>query len=177
MITIERPVSGDYNPDFESYVSRVPEADVLVALAQQAGDVKAALAAIPAAREKDRYAPDKWSVRQLVGHVIDTERIMGYRLLSVARGDAAALRGFDENAYAEVAGHDATPLPSLLEEFLALRQSQFLMVSGFTPSAWEQEGVANNHRITARALPYIIVGHVRHHLAELKEKYGLPAGA
>lgn len=177
MITIERPVSGDYNPAFERYVARVPEADVLAAFAQQAGDVKAALAAIPAAREKDRYAPDKWSVRQLVGHVIDAERIMGYRLLSVARGDAAALPGFDEEAYSQVAGHDATPLPSLLEEFLALRQSQLLMLSGFTPAAWGREGVANHSRITARALPYIMVGHVRHHLAVLKEKYGFLAGA
>jgi hypothetical protein len=177
MITIERPAPGDYNPDFERYVARVPEADVLAAFAQQLDDVRAALGDVPPAREKDRYAPDKWSVRQVVGHLIDTERIMGYRILAVARGDAAKLPGFDENAYALVAGHDATPLPSLLEEFALARRSHVLMLGGFSKAAWERAGTANNNRITVGALPYIMIGHVRHHLAVLRDKYGLPAGA
>ena len=177
MMTIERPLAGDYNPAFERYISRVPEADVLASFAQQIDDVRAALGAIPGDREKDRYAPGKWSVRQLVGHLIDTERVMGYRILSVARGDAAKLPGFDEEPWAEHAGHDATPLPSLLEEFTLVRRGHVLLLGGFTKEAWEREGIANNSRITVRALPYIIIGHVRHHLAVLKDKYGLPAGA
>jgi hypothetical protein len=177
MLTIERPAAGDYNPAFERYVARVPESDVLASFTQQVEDVRAALTAIPAAREKDRYAPGKWSVRQVVGHVIDCDRVMGYRILAVARGDTAALPGFDEDVYGENAGHDATPLPSLLEEFTLVRRSNIMLVAGFSKEAWEREGIANNNRITVRALPYIMIGHVRHHFAVLKDKYGLPAGA
>lgn len=177
MMTIERPVAGDYNPAFERYVARVPEADVLASFTRQIDDVRAALTPIPAANEKDRYAPGKWSVRQLVGHVIDAERVMGYRILAVARGDAQSMPGFDEELWGEHAGHDATPLPNLLEEFTLVRRSNALLVCGFSKEAWEKEGTANNNRITVRALPYIMIGHVRHHLAVLKDKYGLPAGA
>ena len=170
-------MAGDYHPAFDRYVARVTEADVLGAFTQQLEDVRAALAPIPAAREKDRYAPGKWTVRRLAGHVIDTERCMGYRILAVARGDTNALPGFDEDVYGANAGHDATPLPSLLEEFTLVRRSNILLVAGFSKEAWEREGIANNNRITVRALPYIMIGHVRHHLAVLKDKYGLPAGA
>jgi hypothetical protein len=177
MMTIERPAPGDYNPAFERYVSRVTESDILTAFAQQVEDVRATLAPIPGDREKERYAPGKWSVRQVAGHLIDTERMMGNRILSVARGDAARLPGFDEEPWAENAGHDATPLPSLLEEFTLVRRGHVLLLAGFTKEAWEREGIANENRITVRALPYIMIGHVRHHLAVLKDKYGLPAGA
>ena len=175
VITIERPAPGDYHAAFERYVARVTEADVLKALAQQVDDVRAVLGSIPAAREDFLYAPGKWTVRQAVGHIVDSERVFGYRILCVARGETANLPGFEENAYADNSTRERSPLASLIEEFTFLRRSHLLMLDGFDAAAWGRVGTANGNRITVRAMPYIMIGHVRHHLAVLKDKYGLPA--
>jgi len=175
VITIERPAPGDYHPAFERYVARVTETDVLATFAQQVDDVRAALSAIPAAREDFRYAPDKWTVRQMLGHVADAERMFGYRVLAIARGETASLPGFEEDAYAATSTREASPLAALNEEFATMRRSHVLMLNGFDAAAWARVGTANGNRITVRAFPYLMIGHVRHHLAVLKDKYGLPA--
>ena len=170
MIAIARPEVGEYNEMFQRYVDRVPDADVLVALEAQVDDVASALRG---ADEHHRYAPGKWSVREVVGHVVDTERMFGYRLLCLARGDKQNLPSFDENEYAAVAGHDNIPLSDLVGQFELVRTSHVRLARNLDDAAWAREGTTNGKRTTVRALPFLMVGHVRHHLAVLAEKYGV----
>lgn len=168
------PAPGDYHPAFQRYVDRVTESDVLAALSAQVAEVRAALGAVPEARETHRYAEGKWSVREVLGHMIDTERLFGYRMLCVGRGDKQGLPGFEEDEYAAAAGHDRVRLADLLEEFDLVRRANVLLAREFDDTAWAQAGTANGNSIVARACPYIMVGHVRHHLAVLADKYGVP---
>jgi hypothetical protein len=166
-----RPRPDEYDEAFERYVSRVPEADVLAALERQPAELAAALAAVPPERERFRYAPGKWSIRDVAGHMLDSERVFGYRALCIARGEKASLPGFEENDYAASAGYDRRTLASILEEFAALRASHVLMLRHVDDEAWGHVGTANGLPITPRALAYVLAGHVRHHLAVLAEKY------
>jgi hypothetical protein len=168
-----RPRPDEYDAAFERYVSRVPETDVLRALASQPAEFAAMLAAVPVEREEYRYAPGKWTIRGVVGHVVDAERVFGYRALCVARGDKTSLPGFEENDYAANSGSDRRTLASLAAEFTSLRESHVLMLQNVDDAAWVRVGKANALPVTPRAIAYILVGHVRHHAAVLKEKYGV----
>ena len=170
-----RPRPDEYDVAFERYVSRVPETDILAALERQPAELVAALASVPAEREEYRYAPRKWTIRGVVGHMLDGERIFGYRALCVARGEKASLPGFEENDYAANAGSDLRTLASLASEFTSLRASHVLMLRHVDNPCWVRVGTANGLPITPRALAYILVGHVRHHVAVLREKYGVGA--
>jgi DinB superfamily len=170
-----RPLPNEYDVAFERYVSHVPETDILAALERQPAELAAALASVPPEREGHRYAPGKWSIREVVGHMLDSERVMGYRALAISRGDKAALPGFEEKDYAATAGHDSRTLASLLEEIASLRASHVPMLRHLDEAAWVRIGTANSLPITTRALAYILVGHVRHHVAVLREKYGVGA--
>jgi uncharacterized damage-inducible protein DinB len=174
---IERPTSGEYHPAFERYVARVPEADALGPLGRQVGEVHAALASLSAERAGLRYAPGKWSVREVLGHVTDTERVFGYRAMCVARGETASLPGFEENDYAANAGHDRYALGDLLAEFESVRRSNVSMLAHLDAAALQRVGTANGGPISVRALAYLMVGHARHHLGVLASKYGVAAGA
>ncbi len=170
-MVIERPGTDEYAPAFAGYVSRVPEVDIDAALARQAEELPSVLAAVRGEGERHRYAAGKWSVRELVGHVIDTERIMGYRAVCVARGETVSLPGFDENAYAEKATFDDYPLAELLEEFVLVRQGHLHFFRHLSPEAWLRKGIANQNPISVRALAWVMVGHVRHHMAVLEQHY------
>jgi hypothetical protein len=174
-VNLPRPVAGEYHPAYLRYIDRVTEADVLQALEAQIAEVRRALGAVPAERETWRYEPEKWSVRQVLGHVLDSERVFGYRMLSVARGEDQPLPGFNEDSYAAAAGHDRIPLADLLGEFELLRGSHVALAKELDDVAWARIGTANGHPIAPRALAYIMVGHPRHHLAVLASKYGIPA--
>lgn len=171
----QRPAPNEYVSAFERYISRVPETDVLPALEKQPAEIRTALSAVTGERERFRYAPGKWSIREVVGHVIDTERVLGYRAVCIARGETAPLPGYDENTYAANAGHDRRPLASLLAEYEALRRSHVLMLGDLDDAAWLRVGTANGHPVSVRALAFVLVGHVRHHLAVLAEHYGVAA--
>ena len=114
-----------------------------------------------------RYEPDKWSVRQVFGHLVDTERVMGYRAFCIARGEAKPLPGFDEKDYVARADADARPLKALAHEFAAVRHANLWAIRGWSPEEWGRVGNANGNPISARAVAYIMAGHVRHHLAIL----------
>jgi hypothetical protein len=174
---IERPAPGEYNPAFERYVSRVPEDDALPVLARQAAQVRAALESVSGERAGFRYGPDKWSIREVVGHFTDAERVFGYRALTFARGDKASLPGFEENDYAAVAGHDRYALPDLVAEFEALRRSHVSMLSHLDPASVARVGTANGSPVSVRAIAFIMAGHVRHHLGVLSSKYGVEGAA
>ena len=172
MIAIARPEAGEYNAGFQRYVDRaLDEDDVLDALERQVDEVHKAFEPFSPAKEAYRYAPEKWTVREVLGHVLDSERVFGYRVLALARNETQKLPGFDEEVYAAVAPHHSVPLASLVEQFALVRRSHALMLREFDDAAWAREGIANQHRITVRALPFIMVGHTRHHLAVLAEKY------
>jgi len=169
----QRPRPGEYNPHFERYVARVPETDILAVLERQAEDVRSALAAVSEERGAFRYEPGKWSIREVLGHVIDAERVFGYRALCIARGDSTPLPGFEENDYAANAGADRASVASLVEEFRTLRRSNLLLLKRLDEAAWPRLGTANGHPTSARALAFIMAGHVRHHLAVLQARYGV----
>ena len=172
MIAIARPEAGEYNAGFQRYVDRaLDEDDVLDALERQVDEMHKAFEPFSPAKEAYRYAPEKWTVREVLGHVLDSERVFGYRVLALARNETQKLPGFDEEVYAAVAPHRVVPLASLLVQFALVRRSHVLMLRDFDDAAWAREGIANQNRMTVRALPWIMLGHARHHLAVLQDKY------
>ncbi|HWZ85322.1 MAG TPA: DinB family protein [Thermoanaerobaculia bacterium] len=174
---IERPMSGEYHPAFERYVARVSEADALGALERQAAEIRAVLAPLTPERAGFRYAPGKWTVREVLGHVTDTERVFGYRAMCVARGETASLPGFEENDYAANAGHDRYAIADLIAEFEAGRGSNISMLAHLDDAALRRIGTANGSPISVRAIAYVMVGHARHHLGVLASRYGVTVGA
>jgi uncharacterized damage-inducible protein DinB len=132
-----------------------------------------ALSGLSDERASWRYAPEKWSVREVLGHVVDTERVFGYRALAIARGETYSLPSFDENAYAAIAGHDRAAIDRLAEEFATLRRSHALMLSHLDEDAWSRKGVVNGNPMSTRAMAFIMAGHVRHHARILTDRYGL----
>ena len=170
-ITIPRPETSEYEPYYEAYVSRVPKGDLLAILEDQRRDTQRLLASVSEARALYRYAAGKWSVKEVVGHVTDAERVFGYRAMRFARGDETPLAGFDENAYAPAGRFDARPLASLAAEFDAVRRATIALFGGFEPSVFARRGTANGHGISVRALAYVIAGHELHHIAILRERY------
>jgi hypothetical protein len=174
MTSTQAPAVDEYPQAYADYVGRVASgADILDVLARQLEETSGRLAGIPEERGGFRYAPAKWSVKELVGHLSDTERIMVYRALRFARGDAAPLAGFDEKAYVPEAGADGRSLASLVGEWVAVRQASLAFFQGLPPGTWGRRGVANANPITVRALAYVVAGHEHHHLEMLRTRYRL----
>jgi hypothetical protein len=173
MTGIGEPEAGEYAPFFESYVARVRGRDIVTTLEEQAVTIRGVLAAVPEARAGFRYAEGKWTIREVVGHWTDAERVFSYRALAFARGEKAPLPAFDENEFARVAGHDAIPLGELDEEFQTVRAATLHLLRHFPDDAWRRAGIASGKPVTVRALAFIIGGHVAHHLAALRERYGV----
>ena len=168
---IPRPQADEYATYYGNYISKVPEGDLLALLATQIGDTLKVLRGIPEARGTHRYAPDKWSIKEVVGHLCDTERIMSYRALRIARADATPLPGFEQNDYVPMGGFDARTLADLAEEFAAVRQATLHLFRHLDPAALMRRGTASGNPFTPRALAYVIAGHERHHVGILKAKY------
>jgi uncharacterized damage-inducible protein DinB len=168
---ITRPGSGEYAPYYAGYISQVPDGDVVELLRAQIRETLDLLGAIPEAAGGHRYAPGKWSVREVVGHMADVELIMTYRALRIARGDRTPLPGFDENAYVPIANFDSRTLESLAREYEAVRRATVAFLETLDAEAAARRGTANNMEISARALAYIIAGHERHHVKILRERY------
>jgi hypothetical protein len=174
MTSIHPPAVDEYPQAYADYVGRVPGGtDVLDVLARQLEETSGRLAGVSEDRGGFRYAPGKWSVKELVGHLSDTERIMVYRALRFARGDAAPLAGFDEDAYVPQSGADARSLASLVGEWVAVRQASLAFFHGLPPDAWARRGVASGNPLTVRALAYVVAGHEHHHLEVLRTRYRL----
>jgi phosphinothricin acetyltransferase len=163
----KRPDASEHAPYYQKYIALVPEDDVLAALEAQLGETLAVVGGLPEARGGERHPPYTWSVKEVVGHLTDTERVMGYRALRFARADSTPLPGFDENAFARAADFDRVPLRELVQEFEAVRRSHLLLFRHLDEAAWSRAGEANGDRVTVRALAYILVGHGRHHTAIL----------
>lgn len=171
---ISRPQADEYATYYGNYISKVPDGDVLALLATQIGDTLKLIESIPEARGTHRYAPDKWSIKEVLGHICDTERIMSYRALRIARADATPLPGFEQNDYVPAGAFDRRTLADLSEELAAIRQATLHLFRHLGPEALARRGTASGNPFTPRALAYVIAGHERHHVDILKTKY-LPA--
>jgi len=166
-----RPLENEYASAFQGYVSHVNEDDIMPAMRSQIDALDVLLESVPPERETYRYAEHKWSIRELVGHLIDGERVFGYRALCIARGETQNLPGFDQNAYMPNAPYEHVELADLLSEFRLVRLSNIAMLRTLDEAAWMRMGTANGSPVSVRALVYIMVGHVRHHMGVLRERY------
>lgn len=166
-----RPLETEYAPFYQSYVAHVNEDDILPAMRSQIDALDVLLDRVAPERETYRYAEGKWSIREIIGHLIDGERVFGYRALCIARGETQNLPGFDENEYMVSARYDQIALEDLLSEFRLVRLSNIAMMRNFDDDAWTRVGTANDSPVTVRALAYVMVGHARHHMGVLRERY------
>jgi len=170
---IPRPAPSEYAPHYAGYVNRVSEGEVLDQLARQIEETRALLRDLPPSRAVHRYATGKWSVAEVVGHIADAERIFAYRALRIARGDATPLAPFDENAYTPAGSFDRRTLTDLVDELTAVRQATLALFRGMPGEAFERTGIASGRTVSVRALAFIIAGHELHHVAILRERYGI----
>jgi uncharacterized damage-inducible protein DinB len=168
---IGRPAAGEYNPYYDRYISQLGDGDVLEMLRRQVEETAALLGAVDERDAGFRYAEGKWSIKQVVGHMTDTERIMVYRAVCFARAEATPLPSFDENAYVEHAKFDARTLVELLAEFRAVRDATIAFFSGLDAEEARRTGTASGHPCSVRALAFIVAGHERHHRKILAERY------
>lgn len=169
-----RPRQGDYLDYYGKYVVVVRDGDIVETLRAQLADTVALFRGISEEGAGHRYAEGKWTIRQVVGHLCDVERVMAYRALSFARADTTQLPGFEENDWAETAGSDERSLSSLIEELHAVRASTIALFGGFPAESWSRTGKANNAQVTVRALAWIIAGHELHHCRIIRERYLAP---
>ena len=165
------PMPGEYAPFHATYVAAVPEGDVLATLKKQHGETLRMLARIGEKKSRHRYAPGKWSIREVVGHLIDAERVFTYRALTFARADHNALPGFDENMWASSSNADSRTLKSLLDELKAVRSATLALFKGFNDEQLTRTGIASGHQVSVRGLIYVTTGHERHHARILRERY------
>ncbi len=175
MQAVGQPDGAEYAPYYEQYVSLVRGGDIFTVLEGQTGSVRRTLSAMPEDRAGFRYGPGKWTVREVLGHCIDAERVFGYRALAFARGETAPLPAFSENEYALQSGHDGVPLAELLDEFASVRAATLHLLRHLPEEAWRRTGIASGKPVSVRALAFIMAGHVRHHMGILRERYGVPA--
>ena len=167
-----KPDASEYASSFGTYINLVQTDDVMAALAEMP---LAGLRGVPDEVSLGRYAPGKWSLREVVGHVIDSERIFTYRALRFARADSTELPGFEQDDYIPAAHFDRRPWGELLDQFELVRRGNLLLFKGFDSEAWMRRGVANGVTLSVRALVYAVCGHELHHLRIIREKY-LPGG-
>ena len=170
---MKRPEQTEYAEFYTGYVSRVEETDVVAAMQAQLTEIEILFAEMPTEKSDFRYAPDKWSVKELLGHIIDGERIFSYRALRISRGDQTPLPGFEENDYVANSNFSQRRITDLLEEFLYLRQANIIFFKTLDEKAWSNLGTASNSPVSVRAIAYVMVGHVRHHINILRERYSV----
>ena len=169
--TLIRPADHEYAPHYAGYIARVPDGDIMTLLARQIEETTAFLTGLTEAQGNYRYAPGKWSIKEVVGHLADAERVFAYRALRFARGDATPLAPFDENAWVPQADCDQRTLKDLTEEFRAVRHATIPLVRSLTDETAVRTGTASGRTVSVRALVYISLGHELHHLAVLRERY------
>jgi hypothetical protein len=167
----QRPEKDEYAEFYANYVSLAEETDVVSALQNQANDLRKLLAGISAEKENFRYAEDKWSVKELLGHIIDGERVFSYRAWRISRGDQTPLATFEENSYVAGSNFNCSGLADLIEEFSLLRAANVLLFKNLTEEMWLRRGTASDATVSVRALAFIMVGHVRHHQNILRTRY------
>ncbi len=168
---VGRPGKDEFAPYYAGYIEQPRVSDILSALEDQCSEVIELFAGLPAAMGDHRYAPGKWTIKEVLGHVIDSERVFAYRALSFARGEGTPLPGFEQDDYVRVAAFGRRPMENLLAEFEHLRLSNLALFRSFDADEWRAMGVANEVKFSVRALAYIIYGHAAHHLGVIQRRY------
>jgi hypothetical protein len=156
---------------YHRYINLVKEEDLVTALKNQSDSFPAFLASIPVEKREYRYAEDKWTIKEMLQHIIDTERIFAYRGLCIARKEQASLPGFDENEYADNSKAGTRNWDDLVEEFMATRRSNEILFSSFDTEQLETNGTANGNPVYVLPIGFMMVGHIEHHVNVLKERY------
>jgi hypothetical protein len=169
--TIARPEPGEYAPYYDRYISLIPGTDILGTLDAQRRQTMLLLSGRDERDGEFRYAPDKWSAKEVLGHVCDTERIFAYRALRIARGDQTPIEGFEQDDYVRNGLFARAPLDEIIEDYIAVRRATLTLLRNLDEAAWTRRGVANKNEVSVRALAYIIAGHELHHRRILEEKY------
>jgi len=167
------PEASEYNPYYGRYVSLVKTDNIVVTLETQIQDTLAVLRRIDESKANHRYAPDKWTVKDLLGHMSDTERIFAYRALRISRGDKTPIEGFEQDDYVRYGPFANCRWSDLVDEFGAIRRTTVFLFRSLNADAWSRRGTASGHEVSVRALAHIIAGHELHHRKVLKEKYGI----
>lgn len=165
---LSRPEAAEYAEFYGNYIARVPDGPLLDFLATQPGNYRRLLGGMPDQQAEAPSAPGKWSIKQILGHLCDTERVISYRALRFARGDTKELQGFEQDDYVREAGSDARTLDDLLDELEAVRKSTLALFGSLPTGTEMRNGVANGNPVTVRALAYIVAGHCQHHYELLK---------
>jgi hypothetical protein len=166
-----RPSIEEYFPYHEQYIGLVGEGDVTALLAEQLASTTELLSDIPEAQADYRYAEGKWTLKEVIGHISDNERVMAYRLLRAARGDRTPLAGYDQDEFMSGASFQSWSLAQIIEDYISVRKSTLALLRGLTDEAWLRIGVSNGGDVSVRAIAYIIAGHELHHLKIIHEKY------
>lgn len=166
-----RPGPTEYAEFYAGYIAQVPEGNLVDLLATQIDDTVGLLKPLSPAEARFRYAPGKWSVIEVVGHMADGERVMSYRALRFARRDTTPLPGFDENEWVPAADFERRSLDDVVSELRAVRSATVSLFRSFDEEAWSRRGVANGKEVSVRALGFVIAGHERHHVALLRDRY------
>jgi uncharacterized damage-inducible protein DinB len=170
---MQRPTDTEYAPFYARYVALVPEGDILGVLEPQVEEIRRFLAPVSADKETFRYAEGKWSIRQVLGHLVDGERIFGHRAFCISRGEEAALPSFDENRYVAEARSEGVPLRELVDELSLVRRSNLAALRRLDDPDWARVGTASGKAVSVRALAWVMAGHPRHHIQVLRERYGV----
>lgn len=168
-----RPKPGDYDPYYQNYIDLTEGEDILKILNEQSKETQSVLNCFPEKRGNYAYADGKWTVKQVIGHLMDTERVFAYRALSIARGETQPLPGFDQDVYVSNGKFNERDLFELSYEYRLLRESNYLMFKGLDKNVYNNRGIANDKEITVLAIMYIIAGHQKHHVKILNERYSI----
>ena len=170
-LKIARPEPGEYNPYYDRYISLVPGTDILGTLDSQRRQTLLLLSGRNDDDGNFRYAPGKWSAKEVLGHVCDTERIFAYRALRISRGDQTPIEAFEQDEYVKNGPFARMPLEDIVEDYIAVRRATLTLFRNLEEPAWTRRGVANKNEVTVRAIAYTIAGHELHHRRILEEKY------
>ena len=168
-----KPKSGDFNPYYDRYISLIGDDDIIEVLEEQRKTSEKLLETFTEKQGNYSYADGKWTVKEVLGHVIDTEKIMAYRALAFARGEKQSLPGFEQDDYVAESNFNNRSLDDLINEFLTARESNIILFNSFDEEILNRRGTASDSEVTVLALIYIIAGHEKHHMKFLREKYGL----
>lgn len=172
-----RPEETEFSPFYKGYISQVIEDDVIAALEAELNESLAFFRNVDEQHSKTAYAEGKWTIRQVLGHIVDAERVMSYRAMRFARNDQTELPGFEQDDFIRGANFNEVSLRDLLREFEHLRRANILMFRNLTADAWLRHGKANGNEVTVRALGFIIAGHEKHHRKVVKERYMISSSA
>jgi len=170
-VSVPRPQPGEYNEYYERYISLITGTDVLATLEQQSRRTRDMLAGLNDEQANFAYGPGKWTIKEVLGHITDTERIFAYRALRIGRGDQTPIEGFEQDDYVRNGNFRQRRISDLLDEYAGVRTATLSLFRSFDQQAWCRRGIANKKEITVRALAYIAAGHERHHHKILEEKY------